>query len=262
MNENKQNTTLLTVIAVATLLVAVVGATFAYFTASMGNTSTENISTTSGKMVIAFADGNNTVTLTGDFLNKGVQPGSMVLVDKTFTLTGTNTTGNTTDAGIDMPYNVGLRYKNGFTDVAGTDGESGVVDGVKGQGGLVYWLHASPSAGATAVLAGAGEKNYSAQPESDTNKYFRGVIPTNEESTDAYLHLAKGIFPPKKDTTVSAEDNTPATSSVTFTLKITFPDTGVEQDDNKTKSFSGKIVVNDTADTNSVNVQTSTTQGV
>ena len=87
---------------------------------------------------------------------------------------------------------------------------------------------------------------------------------TNEEATDAYLHLAKGIFPPKKDTTVSAEDNSPATSSVTFTLKITFPDTGVPQDDNKSKvdnpvMFSGKIVVNDTADTNSVIVQTSTT---
>ena len=40
MNENKQNTALLIVIAVATLLVAVVGATFAYFTAADQNNST------------------------------------------------------------------------------------------------------------------------------------------------------------------------------------------------------------------------------
>ena len=41
--DNRKNTILLTVIAVATLLVAVVGATFAYFTAKGGGTVTNNI---------------------------------------------------------------------------------------------------------------------------------------------------------------------------------------------------------------------------
>lgn len=41
--DNRKNTILLTVIAVATLLVAVVGATFAYFTAKGGGTATNNI---------------------------------------------------------------------------------------------------------------------------------------------------------------------------------------------------------------------------
>ena len=41
--ENRKNTILLTVIAVATLLVAVVGATFAYFTARGGEDVTKNI---------------------------------------------------------------------------------------------------------------------------------------------------------------------------------------------------------------------------
>ena len=41
--ENRKNTILLTVIAVATLLVAVVGATFAYFTAQGGRTATTNV---------------------------------------------------------------------------------------------------------------------------------------------------------------------------------------------------------------------------
>lgn len=41
--ENKKNTILLTVIAVATLLVAVVGATFAYFTASVAQETTGNV---------------------------------------------------------------------------------------------------------------------------------------------------------------------------------------------------------------------------
>ena len=41
--DNRKNTILLTVIAVATLLVAVVGATFAYFSAQGGGTATNNI---------------------------------------------------------------------------------------------------------------------------------------------------------------------------------------------------------------------------
>lgn len=46
--ENKKNTILLTVIAVATLLVAVVGATFAYFTASGVQGTTGNVTVSTG----------------------------------------------------------------------------------------------------------------------------------------------------------------------------------------------------------------------
>lgn len=46
--ENKKNTILLTVIAVATLLVAVVGATFAYFTASGAQGTTGNVKVSTG----------------------------------------------------------------------------------------------------------------------------------------------------------------------------------------------------------------------
>ena len=44
--DNRKNTILLTVIAVATLLVAVVGATFAYFTAQQGNAQSANVEVT------------------------------------------------------------------------------------------------------------------------------------------------------------------------------------------------------------------------
>ena len=46
--ENKKNTILLTVIAVATLLVAVVGATFAYFSAAGGTGTTGNVTVSTG----------------------------------------------------------------------------------------------------------------------------------------------------------------------------------------------------------------------
>lgn len=50
----KKNTVLLTVIAIATLLVAVVGATFAYFASSASNDSTTNITATTAKAVDVF----------------------------------------------------------------------------------------------------------------------------------------------------------------------------------------------------------------
>ena len=46
--DNKKNTILLTVIAVATLLVAVVGATFAYFTAQGGNAAENTVTVQTG----------------------------------------------------------------------------------------------------------------------------------------------------------------------------------------------------------------------
>ena len=46
--DNKKNTILLTVIAVATLLVAVVGATFAYFTAQGGDAVSKQVNVITG----------------------------------------------------------------------------------------------------------------------------------------------------------------------------------------------------------------------
>lgn len=236
MENNKQNTALLIVIAVATLLVAVVGATFAYFTANSSNTSTSTVSTTSGQMTIAYGDGTNTVTIS----TLNVQPSDTILVNKTFTLTGTNTTGNDTDAGIAMSYNVGLEYNNTFTSVAATEAEEATaVYGTKGEGSLVYWLSATTVAGATATIDGT-TGTYPGQEASNKAVYYRALIPTSKTTTD-YLHLAKGTFAAK--TTGVA---------VTFNLIVVFPDTKSNQDTNKSKVFSGKIVVNDKRDKNSI----------
>ena len=62
----KKNTMLLTVIAVATLLVAVVGATFAYFSLSVtGGAQTTTAKASTGKLpVITLAQGENTLGMT------------------------------------------------------------------------------------------------------------------------------------------------------------------------------------------------------
>ena len=84
----KKNTILLTVIAVATLLVAVVGATFAYFTASVTTENKENNTTTVQTRTIASA--------TMDFGSKveasNVLPGYKTV--KTVTVAGNGSAGD------------------------------------------------------------------------------------------------------------------------------------------------------------------------
>lgn len=220
MNENKQNTTLLTVIAVATLLVAVVGSTFAYFTASTNTASTQKVTTTAGIMKIVYADSTPELN---KVVSTNVQPGNAVLVDKQFTVTGTVTT--TAGAGLDMPYTVGMRYTNGFTAV-------GTGATPTEQGGLVYYIRVDDTTGVTTQLKGTSNVNYPGQADTDV-KYTAGIIPTKE--TEDYLPLASGEF---------THGYTDATA--TFYLKVLFPETNEPQDDNKTKVFAGYIVVNDT----------------
>ena len=60
----KKNTVLLTVIAIATLLVAVVGATFAYFGASTTNTASSTVKVETKPADVFNATGGSTVSLT------------------------------------------------------------------------------------------------------------------------------------------------------------------------------------------------------
>ena len=88
------------------LLVIFSGITYAFFSASNNKGSTSIISATSGKMTINYADGKSDL-----LVSKDIQPSNTILVNKTFTLTGTNTT-----SGLAMPYKVGLKYTSTFSD--------------------------------------------------------------------------------------------------------------------------------------------------
>lgn len=87
MNSGKGNMVLLTIIAVATLLVAVAGATFAYFGATMnsGETST-TIEVTSGTFTTEY---NGDKKINAGYVNQGE-----VLATKEFTVTGIVTGSN------------------------------------------------------------------------------------------------------------------------------------------------------------------------
>ncbi len=77
--EKKGNTAMLTVIAIATLLVAVVGATFAYFSASTGNTSgavtVEATTANAGDVFTAIGEATLSLSITADKMQQQ-NPGS------------------------------------------------------------------------------------------------------------------------------------------------------------------------------------------
>ena len=123
MDNNKQNSVLLIIIAVATLLVAVVGATFAYFTANNPKGSTVTVNTKTGSMNILFSDGDDKATLP----EGGIQPSNTKLVEKEFTIEGRNITKsssqtvneagkvtNGTESSMLMPFAVKLNYTTTF----------------------------------------------------------------------------------------------------------------------------------------------------
>lgn len=85
---NRSNTMLLTVIAIATLLVVVIGATFAYFTAAIDTAETVSTVELQGTtLTIAFSDSNPSVGLT-----EGLVPQKNLesVTNKTFSLTASN----------------------------------------------------------------------------------------------------------------------------------------------------------------------------
>ena len=103
----EQKVRLIVVLSTITMMIVLfIGITYSYFTALNNKGSTSVISATSGKMVINYVDGSSKLLSSED-----IQPSDKIIIDKTFTLTGTNTT-----SGLAMPYKVGIKYKSTFSD--------------------------------------------------------------------------------------------------------------------------------------------------
>lgn len=244
MENNKQNSVLLIIIAVATLLVAVVGATFAYFTANNPTGSTAEVKTTSGKMEITFADGTDEIKPANQ---KNFQPSNAVLVKKEFTITGDNFTTaapNTngtagTSSSLVMPFIVSLNYKTTFVrrelhvliNRIGEDSTYIPKDKIKYGKGTAKKLTASD---APATLKGVAEyaDYYDFAIGTGTNK--------GDETTDN-LELVYGEF-------LDTQNASDADKKVTFRLVMIFPDTESAQDYNTSATFNGILKVTTTAD--------------
>ena len=195
------------------LLVIFSGITYAFFSASNNKGSTSVISATSGKMLISYADGKSDLLVSED-----IQPSDAILVNKTFTLTGTNTT-----SGLAMPYKIGVQYTSTFSD-----------------GMMHYYIKEMERQASSNVTA-----NYVITPETGKteNDYKNQTVPGN----DTYTEYTHGTFKNGKKYTEMVTGEFPASlndQTITFNLIIQFPDNGLNQDSEKGKTFNGKVVVN------------------
>ena len=90
MSEGKNNTVMLTIIGIATLLIAVVGATFAYFSAQLTGTDSEKEYTVRSATVGTEFNGGADITATG------IYPKAEAWGTKTFSIKTTSTKGVST----------------------------------------------------------------------------------------------------------------------------------------------------------------------
>ena len=90
MSEGKNNTVMLTIIGIATLLIAVVGATFAYFSATLTGTNNEKEYTVRSATVGTEFNGGADITATG------IYPKEEAWGTKTFSIKTTSTKGLST----------------------------------------------------------------------------------------------------------------------------------------------------------------------
>ena len=212
----------LTIITIATVIILVIifaGVTYAFFTANNPEGSTAEIISKTGRMLITYNDGtDNIIPVTN------IQPSNAILVNKTFTLTGSNTTvGMSEGDGLPMPYKVGVKYTSTFSD-----------------GMLHYYIKEVKRQANSNVTA-----NYVIKPETGKTEddYKNQTVPGN----DTYTGYTHGTFKNGKKYTEMVTGKFPASlndQTITFNLIIQFPDNNENQDSEKGKTFNGKIVIN------------------
>ena len=212
----------LTIITIATVIILVIifaGVTYAFFTANNPEGSTAQIISETGRMLITYNDGtDNIVPVTN------IQPSNAILVNKTFTLTGSNTTvGTSSSDGLSMPYKVGVKYTSTFSD-----------------GMMHYYIKEVNRPTNSNVTT-----NYVITPETGKTEddYKNQTVPGNDTYTGythgtfkngkKYTEMVTGVFPALK-----------TDQTIKFNLIIQFPDNNENQDSEKGKIFNGKVVVN------------------
>ena len=219
--ENKNQKIWLIIILSTVLFLAIIfiGMTYAFFTANNPEGSTAEIKSETGRMLITYNDGtDNIVPVTN------IQPSNTILVNKTFTLTGSNTTvGMSEGDGLPMPYKVGVQYTSTFSD-----------------GMMHYYIKEVNRPTNSNVTA-----NYVIKPEPGKTEddYKNQTVPGN----DTYTGYTHGTFKNGKKYTEMVTGEFPALKTdqtIKFNLIIQFPDNNENQDSEKGKTFNGKVVVN------------------
>ena len=192
---------------------------YAFFTANNPEGSTAEIISKTGRMVINYDDGTDIIQPV-----TGIVPSNAIIVNKTFSLTGSNTTvGMNPGDGLSMPYKVGVEYTSTFSD-----------------GMMHYYIKEVNRPTNSNVTV-----NYVITPEPGKTEddYKNQTVPGN----DTYTGYTHGTFKNGKNYTKMVTGEFPALKTdqtITFNLIIQFPDNNENQDSEKGKTFNGKVVVN------------------
>ena len=171
----KQKEQIIIVVTVSALVLMFIGISYAFFTSVNNERSGSSIVAVGGKMLINYNDGTDDIKPVTN-----IKPSNAILVDKTFTLTGTNTTKDLT-----MPYKVGLKYTSTFSD-----------------GMMHYYIKEVNREEGSSVTA-----DYVITPEEGKTEadYINQTVPGNDTKT-SYIHgtfkngkkyteMVTGIFP-------------------------------------------------------------------
>ena len=201
----KEKILIITTILVVSIVFIGIG--YAFFTANNPEGSTAQIISKSGRMLINYNDGTDNIAPVTN-----IQPSDNILVDKTFTLTGINTTASN---GLSMPYVISIEYQNTFKNAE-----------------LVYFIkRIDTNENISCTLKGLGLVYENQGLPTSQDGYVVGYIDDWSGNTSTQ-ELAYGEFKSSTEEQV-----------LTLNLRMMFRDTGENQDYNKGATFNGKIVV-------------------
>ena len=205
----KEKILIITTILVVSIVFIGIG--YAFFTANNPEGSTAQIISKSGRMLINYNDGTDNIAPVTN-----IQPSDNILVDKTFTLTGINTTASN---GLSMPYVISIEYQNTFKNAE-----------------LMYFIkRIDTNENISCTLKGFVllNENFAQEAGFPTSQvgYVAGYIDDWSGNTSTQ-ELAYGEFKSSTEEQV-----------LTLNLRMMFMDTGENQDYNKGATFNGKIVV-------------------
>ena len=213
-NNNQRVIIFVTIATILILVIIFAGVTYAFFTANNPEGSTAEIKSETGRMLITYNDGTDSIVPVTN-----IQPSNAILVNKTFTLTGSNTTvGMSEDDGLPMPYKVGVQYTSTFSD-----------------GMMHYYIKEVERPANSNVTVNyvitleTGNKNQTVPGNDTYTGYTHGTFKNGKK----YTEMVTGEFPALK-----------TDQTITFNLIIQFPDNNENQDSEKGKTFNGKVVVN------------------
>lgn len=236
--EKNKNTLLLTVIAIATLLVAVIGATFAYFTAQLsGSEDSSSVIVTAANLYIDYQGG--TAVITSTDADTAVEPSKPTIVEgnitsatpfvtKSFSLTPKLNEGTEAFAYVTLPYTVNLVVtKNTFA-----------LDNDLTTASISYKLFNEGSKGIPTDTTFKPIAYYNAGGENPV------TVGGNGKLDNITIYNNNGVGTTKAGVVLGTSEFVKGEAAAhTYRLEIYFLDDGTNQDADKGKEFSAYIDV-------------------